>query len=137
MHLEYNDMNYPCKCRPSATMVYRGLPDDFPTPVEGEIKLCSDDGFVMRTDNTADYLRQTFENGTLTLTNVPEPVEEEEPEYTETPKPTLKQRVTELETQLAESDAVAMALYEASVEQDAVNAEQDEAILGLYELIGG
>lgn len=73
MYLLYNDTKYSCKCRPGETMVYRDLPEDFPAPVEGEISLCADDGFVMRTDNTEDYLRQVFENGTLMLTNAPEP----------------------------------------------------------------
>lgn len=82
MYIDYNNMKYPCTCRPASTMVYRGLPDDFPAPVEGEIALCADDGFVMRVDNTADYLRQTFEDGVLTLTNVPEP-EPVEPEPVE------------------------------------------------------
>lgn len=121
MHIDCNSTKYPCTCKPSATMVYRGLPDDFPAPVEGEIKLCSDDGFVMRTDNTADYLRQIFENGTLTLTNVPEPVEEEKPDYTETPTPTLKQRVTTLEESTA-------ALEDALCEMDAANSEAIAAI---------
>lgn len=54
-------------------MLYSRLPEDFPAPVSGEIKLYADDGFLLRTDNTSDYLRQTFANGVLTLTNVPEP----------------------------------------------------------------
>ena len=83
MYIIYKDINYPCKCIPSNTrMVYSGLPDDFPAPVNGEIILCADDGFVLRTDNTADYLRQTFADGTLTLTNEPEP-EPIEPEPAE------------------------------------------------------
>ena len=61
-------------------MVYSGLPDDFPSPVEGVITLCANDGFVMRTDVAEDYLRQTFENGVLTLTNEPEPEPMPEPE---------------------------------------------------------
>lgn len=80
MYIKYKNTNYPCSCRPSKTMVYKGLSDDFPAPVDGEITLCADDDFVMRTDNSADYLRQTFVNGTLTLTNTPEPVEPDEPE---------------------------------------------------------
>lgn len=60
-------------------------------------------------------------------------VEEVEDEYT----PTQEERIASLEEQLTESDAVAMALYEASLEQQTVNAEQDAAILGLYEMIGG
>lgn len=77
MYIKYNGTDYPCICRPSKTMCYQGLPDDFPAPVSGEIILCADDGFVLRTDNTEDYLRQTFENGVLMLTNTPEPVETE------------------------------------------------------------
>lgn len=73
MYIKYNGNVYPCKCRPAETMVYSGLPEDFPAPVEGEIVLCADDWFEMRTDNTADYARQTFEDGVLTLTNEPEP----------------------------------------------------------------
>lgn len=73
MYISYKDKQYPCECRPSATMIYRGLPEDFPAPVESDVTLCDDDGFVMRVDNPADYLRQTFENGVLTLTNTPEP----------------------------------------------------------------
>ena len=87
MYIAYNNKKYPCQCRPSATMVYRGLPDDFPAPVSGEIVLCADDGFVLRTDKAEDYLRQTFEGGVLTLTNVPvpdpiEPVEPTDPDPT-------------------------------------------------------
>lgn len=74
MYIAYNGVNYPCQCRPSATMAYRGLPDNFPAPVSGEIVLCADDGFVLRTDKAEDYLRQTFEGGVLTLTNAPAPV---------------------------------------------------------------
>ena len=74
MYIAYNGVNYPCQCRPSSTMIYRGLPDDFPAPVSGEIVLCADDGFVLRTDKVEDYLRQTFEGGVLTLTNAPAPV---------------------------------------------------------------
>ena len=74
MYIAYKNKNYPCKCSPSATMVYRGLPDDFPAPVSGEIVLCAGDGFVLRTDKVEDYLRQEFEGGVLTLTNTPVPV---------------------------------------------------------------
>lgn len=79
MYIIYNNVKYPCTCRPSSTMVYHGLPDDFPFPAFGEIVLCADDGFTLRKDNAADYLRQVFEGGVLTLTNElePEPVEEE------------------------------------------------------------
>ncbi len=74
MYIAYKGARYPCKCRPSATMAYRGLPEDFPAPVSGDVVLCADDGFVLRTDRAEDYLRQTFEGGVLTLTNAPAPV---------------------------------------------------------------
>lgn len=70
MYIKYNGASYPCTCRPASTMNYHGLPDDFPAPVTGEIVLCADDDFVIRTDTAEDYLRQTFKNGVLTLTNV-------------------------------------------------------------------
>lgn len=75
MYIEYNNKKYHCTCRPSKTMIYKGLPDDFPAPVYGKIVLCADDGFVMRTDYGYDYLRQTFERGVLMLTNEPEPTD--------------------------------------------------------------
>jgi len=87
VYIKYNDNKYPCKCRPGKTMVYRELPEDFPSPVEGEIALYADDDFLLRTDNVADYLRQTFADGVLMLTNVPEP-EPVEPEPF-VPEPTV------------------------------------------------
>ena len=102
MYIKYNNNDYPCTCQPSKnTVIYRGLNEDFPYPASGEIILCANDGFVMRTDNTADYLRQTFENGVLTLTNIPEPVEPAEPVEPEEPvEPTdsdLEARVSAIE----------------------------------------
>ena len=55
----------------------------------------------------------------------------------EVPTPTVDERVTDLEAQLAESDEAAIALYEAQMAQGTIDAEQDEAILELYELLGG
>ena len=101
MYINYNGTKYPCACRPAKTMVYKGLPDDFPTPVEGEIQLCADDDFVMRTDKVSEYLRQTFSDGVLTLTNVPEPEPVEEPEPVD-PEP------TEVEKLRADVDYIAI-----------------------------
>lgn len=106
MYLTYNGVDYPCTCRPGATMVYGDLPEGFPTPVTGELKLYANDGFHLRTDVAEDYLRQTFEGGTLTLTNQPEPepVEPPEPEPTEIEvlqqeNKQLKDQVSALSTQ--------------------------------------
>lgn len=48
-------------------------------------------------------------------------------------KPTLEK----LAEQLAMADETAIALYEANLEQEEVNVAQDEALIELYELIGG
>lgn len=85
MYILYKDMKYSCDCKVGATMIYRNLPDDFPSEVTGEIQLCADDDFVLRTDIVEDYLRYTFVDGVLTLTNIPESIPSEpiEPEPTQ------------------------------------------------------
>lgn len=100
MYIKYNNGQYPCVCRPSKnTIIYRGLPENFSAPVEGEITLCANNGFIMRVDKVENYLRQTFKNGVLTLTNLPE-VKIVIPEVT---TPTLAERVASLEIELAEA----------------------------------
>ena len=59
-------------------------------------------------------------------------VEDGEPE----PPPITEQRISDLEEQLAQSDETAIALYEAQEEQEAINAQQDEALMEIYEMIG-
>lgn len=50
------------------------------------------------------------------------------------PPPTTEQRVSDLEEQLAQSDETAIALYEAQEKQEVINAQQDEALMELYEM---
>ena len=52
------------------------------------------------------------------------------------PEPTPEQRVSDLEEQLAQSDETAIALYEAQEAQEVINAQQDEALMEIYEMIG-
>ena len=52
------------------------------------------------------------------------------------PAPTTSERVTSLEEQLATADETAISLYEAQQKQDEINAQQDDALLEIYELIG-
>ena len=77
MYIEYKSIKYPCLAAVGVEMVYSGLPSDFPFPAVEEITLCADDGFVIKVDDPNGYLRQTFEEGVLRLSNVPEvePVE--------------------------------------------------------------
>lgn len=52
------------------------------------------------------------------------------------PAPTTSERVTSLEEQLATADETAISLYEAQQKQEEINAQQDDALLEIYELIG-
>lgn len=66
----------------------------------------------------------------------PDPVSEPEPK----PKPagpTLNERVTDLESALAATDETAIELYEAMAAQEEINTAQDEALIAIYEMIGG
>lgn len=59
-------------------------------------------------------------------------IDDGEPE----PPPTTEQRVSDLEEQLAQSDETAIDLYEAQEKQEVINAQQDEALMEIYEMIG-
>lgn len=73
MYIKYENQKYSCKCDiTNDAIYYKELPDNFPETVEGEIVLCDNAGFELRKDKTENYKRQTFENGTLMLTNAPE-----------------------------------------------------------------
>ncbi len=52
------------------------------------------------------------------------------------PPPTTEQRVSELEEQLMQADEVAISLYEVQAEQELINAQQDEALMEIYEMLG-
>ena len=116
MYLNYKSVKYPCSCRIGKTMQYSGLPEDFPSPVEGEVILCADDGFVMREDKVEDYLRQTFENGVLTLTNAPEPVGNNPYPSDE---PTMGERVAALEETSAQQGEILNILLSGETEEPA------------------
>lgn len=51
----------------------------------------------------------------------------------------LREKLTleQLAEQLAMADETAIALYEANLAQEEVNIAQDEALIELYELVGG
>ena len=52
------------------------------------------------------------------------------------PPPTTDERITILEEQLVQADETSIALYEAQEAQETVNAQQDEALMEIYEMIG-
>lgn len=52
-------------------------------------------------------------------------------------EPTDGERIAALEEALAQTDEAAIELFEANEEQQEINAAQDEALIEIYEMIGG
>ena len=50
------------------------------------------------------------------------------------PPPTTNERIATLEEQLVQADETSIALYEAQEAQETINAQQDEALMELYEM---
>ena len=50
--------------------------------------------------------------------------------------PTPEERIAVLEEQLVQADETSIALYEAQEAQEVINAQQDEALMEIYEMIG-
>jgi len=98
MVLLTNEKNYPC------TDMTQGV-DSVSFAVAEEIQelgetveLQTDEGFVLYETTVAEWLRWTYANGILTLTNTPEPEPVPEPEP-EPEEPTMAERVEELEAE--------------------------------------
>ena len=51
--------------------------------------------------------------------------------------PSAEERLGLLEEALAQTDETAIALFESQAEQASINAQQDDALLGIYEMLGG
>ena len=75
-------------------------------------------------ESNEELAKREAQNGEYTIE------EDGEPE----PPSTTEQRVSDLEEQLAQSDETAIALYEAQEKQEVINAQQDEALMELYEM---
>ena len=95
MYVIYNNQKYECKRHKVSKYIaiYKGLPNDFPSTVEGEIAIYDDYYTLLDIVNTADYLRQEFSNGILILHKLPEPIE---------PESTFNARIDELEKENVE-----------------------------------
>ena len=97
---------------------------------------------VFYSTTPAGFVNITIENNTVTsmevnqealnayIASLPEP----EPVVH---KPTVEERVENLEDALAQTDETAIALYEAQAAQEEINAAQDAALIEIYEMIGG
>lgn len=53
------------------------------------------------------------------------------------PEPSPLDRLGALEEALAQTDETAIALFESQAEQASINAQQDDALLDIYEMLGG
>lgn len=65
----------------------------------------------------------------MTAGIIPEPQPKPEPE------PTVEDCIAELEEQIAQADEIAITLYEEQEKWEAINSQQDEALMEIYEMI--
>ncbi len=59
------------------------------------------------------------------------------PEPEPEPEPSPLDRLEALEEALAQTDETAIALFESQAEQASINAQQDDALLDIYDMLGG
>lgn len=88
----------------------------------------------MTIPNTFPFVDIIVEGNTVTsMTAGVVPTPEPEPE----PGPTTEERIAALEEQVAQADNTAIELYEMQMAQEQINAAQDDALVEIYEMIGG
>ena len=73
---------------------------------------------------------QIEENKLVGITPTERPPEPE-------PEPSPLDRLGALEEALVQTDEIAIALFESQAEQESINAQQDDALLDIYEMLGG
>ena len=101
--------------------------------LSGTVQMYTDDGFLLSEDSVDKFERKKMTGTLFVMTNKPDPKPVDH-----TKKPEYRISMLEIENQklqerLAESDEIAIELYEANLNQEAINAEQDEAIIEIYE----
>ena len=122
---------------------------------EGEYTLPSNlDGWILIEEGTpCDRLNLAqshyFDGGLYTMDGIPryrwdgsaavlrtEEELEEDRAARPAPPPSTNERIAILEEQLVQSDETAITLYEAQEAQEVINAQQDEALMEIYEMMG-
>ena len=103
-------------------------------------RACWLDGYIEVPSHLHDAVWATYgwcdlqiEEGKLVGVTPTERPPEPEPE----PEPSPLDRLGALEEALAQTDETAIALFESQAEQASINAQQDDALLGIYEMLGG
>lgn len=128
--------------------IIHGFSDAFEQPQEGDICINEQGGYQFRLypngeENPAlyewNYMIPLYKwDGENVVARMQEEIDADiaalpEPE----PTPTMDERVSELEAALMQTDEIAIELYEAQAVQEEINIAQDEALIEIYELIGG
>ena len=94
---------------------------------------------VSYTDNKAitedGNIYEPFADG-FELSSLPDCSEMLRADWRKSQVPTPEDRIVVLEEQIAQADETAIALYEAQEAQETINAQQDEALMEIYEMIG-
>ena len=83
---------------------------------------------------TMDYIPLYRWDGTQAVERTEEELEEDRAARP-APPPSTSERISILEEQLAQSDETAITVYEAQEAQEAINSQQDEALMEIYEMI--
>ena len=138
----YNDHTSDSITAPPDGWAY--IPEDFPLPstfprlgnIEAEeLTYIRDENGSLVHLAQSDEADETNVVTIITVTvmtegTLPNPVSEPDPTHT------VEERITILEEQLAQSDETAITLYEAQEAQETINAQQDEALMEIYETLG-
>lgn len=139
MYLLINDRKYTCSKREvskktikfySIDPLYSDIEELDIDNISSTIQMYRNDDFLLSEDVIENYTRKEFKNNCLILTNLPEPNPVDPttlPEY----------RITVLESQVDELDEIAIELYESVLAQEEINANYDDALISIYESIGG
>jgi len=145
MYLLINDKKYTCSDRKyrKGTVKFLGV-TPAPEEISGVLQLFSDSDFLLSRDVVSDYKYIDMKSGTLTLSNHANHFIADmttTPQYRiqklELARRNLEEENKIINERLAESDEIAIDLYEASLANESINAEQDEAIIDIYELMEG
>ena len=106
-----------------ATEINRG------TPEEPDIETVLSGVTMPYTETNYAMAQAEAYQGQITVEDDGQP----EPE----PEPSPLDRLGLLEEALAQTDETAIALFESQAEQASINAQQDDALLDIYEMLGG
>ncbi len=86
---------------------------------------------------TYGWCNLQIEEGKLVGVTPTERPPEPEPEPEPSPLERIEALEGALEESLAQTDETAIALFESQAAQESINAQQDDALLDIYEMLGG